>query len=124
MAYAEDTNGRRQYKIRFKDLTNNITENLSLENTSGDMAWSADGKYLFYVLRDKETLLPYKIYRHEIGTTQKEDVVIYEEKDSTFYLSIGNTRSMDYVEINISSTTSSEVRLIRSKNPKEKPKIF
>ena len=49
MAYAEDTNGRRQYKIRFKDLTNNITENLSLENTSGDMAWSADGKYLFYV---------------------------------------------------------------------------
>ena len=29
MAYAEDTNGRRQYKIRFKDLTNNITENLS-----------------------------------------------------------------------------------------------
>ena len=124
MAYAEDTNGRRQYKIRFKDLSNNITENLSLENTSGDMAWSADGKYLFYVLRDKETLLPYKIYRHEIGTTQKEDVVIYEEKDSTFYLSIGNTRSMDYVEINISSTTSSEVRLIRSKNPKEKPKIF
>ena len=124
MAYAEDTNGRRQYKIRFKDLTNNITENLSLENTSGDMAWSADGKYLFYALRDKETLLPYKIYRHEIGTTQKEDVVIYEEKDSTFHLSIGNTRSMDYVEINISSTTSSEVRLIRSKNPKERPKIF
>ena len=55
MAYAEDTNGRRQYKIRFKDLSNNITENLSLENTSGDMAWSADGKYLFYVLRDNES---------------------------------------------------------------------
>ena len=88
------------------------------------MAWSLDGKYLFYVLRDEETLLPYKLYRHEIGTNQDQDIEVYEEKDDTFYLSVGNTRSMDYIEVNISSTTSSEVRLIDSKFPETQPEIF
>ena len=124
MAYAEDTNGRRQYSIKFKYLDTNLTASYSIKNTSGDMAWSLDGKYLFYVLRDEETLLPYKLYRHEIGTNQDQDVEVYEEKDDTFYLSVGNTRSMDYIEVNISSTTSSEVRLIDSKFPETQPEIF
>ena len=124
MAYAEDTNGRRQYSIKFKYLDTNLTASYSIKNTSGDMAWSLDGKYLFYVLRDEETLLPYKLYRHEIGTNQGQDIEVYEEKDDTFYLSVGNTRSMDYIEVNISSTTSSEVRLIDSKFPETQPEIF
>ena len=124
MAYAEDTSGRRQYRIKFKDLENEEISSFFIENTSGDMAWSSDGKYLFYVIRDEETLLPYKLFRHEIGTSQDKDVAIYEEKDTTFYLSVGNTRSMEYIEVNISSTTSSEVRLIKSDSPDMTPQIF
>ena len=124
LAYAEDVNGRRQYSIKFKDLEKDKTSNITLENTSGDVAWSSDGKYIFYVLRNEETLLPFQAFRHEIGKTQKEDVLIYQEQDTTFYLSVGNTRSMDFIEINISSTTSSEVRLIHSNHPKKKPVVF
>ena len=124
MAYAEDLSGRRQYTLKFKDIESDLVYKNSIENTSGDMAWSADGKYLFYVLRDEETLLPYKLFRHEIGTSQEKDTLVYEEKDTTFYLSVGNTRSMDYVEINISSSTSSEVRLIKSNNPEMEPEVF
>ncbi len=124
MAYAEDTSGRRQYRIKFKDLENEEISSFFIENTSGDMAWSSDGKYLFYVIRDEETLLPYKLFRHEIGTSQDKDVAIYEEKDTTFYLSVGNTRSMEYIEVNISSTTSTEVRLIKSDSPDMTPQIF
>ncbi len=124
MAYAEDTSGRRQYRIKFKDLENEEISSFFIENTSGDMAWSSDGKYLFYVIRDEETLLPYKLFRHEIGTSQDKDVAIYEEKDTTFYLSVGNTRSMEYIEVNISSTTSSEVRLIKSDSPDMTPQTF
>ena len=124
MAYAEDTTGRREYKIKFKDLNTSQTYKNTLSNCSGDMAWSSDGRYLFYVLRDQETLLPFKLFRHEIGSSQSEDVLVYEEKDPTFYLSVGNSRSMQFIEINISSTTSSEVRLINSDTPEESPYIF
>ena len=124
MAFAEDINGRRQYAIKLKDLSKNYFHDYHLKNTSGDMAWSSDGSYLFYIERDKETLLPYKLYRHKIGTSQSDDVLIYEEKDSSFYLSVGNTRSMEYIELNISSSTSSEVRLIHSDKPEMDPDIF
>jgi len=124
LAYAEDVNGRRQYSIKFKDLEKDKTSNITLENTSGDVAWSSDGKYIFYVLRNEETLLPFQVFRHEIGKTQKEDVLIYQEQDTTFHLSVGNTRSMDFIEINISSNTSSEVRLIHSNHPMKKPVVF
>ena len=124
MAYAEDTNGRRQYTIKFKYISNNTSSEYSILNTSGSMGWSADGNFLFYVLKDEETLLPYKVMRHEIGTSQDQDDVVYEEKDSTFYTSVGNTRSMDYIEINISSTTSSEVRLLKANEPLNQPRTF
>ena len=124
MAYAEDTTGRREYNIKFKNLNTGQTYENGLSNSSGDMAWSSDGRYLFYVLRDQETLLPFKLFRHEIGSSQSEDVLVYEEKDPTFYLSVGNSRSMQFIEINISSTTSSEVRLIKSDTPEEPPYVF
>ena len=124
IAYAEDTTGRREYNIKFKDLSTGQTYKNGLSNSSGDMAWSSDGRYLFYVLRDQETLLPFKLFRHEIGSSQSEDVLVYEEKDPTFYLSVGNSRSMQFIEINISSTTSSEVRLINADSPEEPPYMF
>lgn len=124
LAFAEDLNGRRQYKIKFKDLDTDSTYDYSIENTSGDMAWSKDGRFLFYVLRDEGTLLPYKVKRHEIGTSFEKDTIVYEENDSTFHLSVGNTRSMEFIELNSSSTTSSEVRLIYSDDPKMEPLIF
>tara|TARA_Y100001960_G_scaffold331857_1_gene430275 strand:- start:4796 stop:6766 length:1971 start_codon:yes stop_codon:yes gene_type:complete len=121
MAIAEDTTGRRQYSLRIKDLKTQRFSKDIIKNTSGAMAWSNDGKYLFYVLRHPETLLPYRVYRHEIGLDQSKDHLVYEEKDNTFYLTVGNSRSSEYIEINISSTTSSETLLIHTKEPLSNP---
>ena len=117
MAIAEDTTGRRQYKVRIKDLINNQFLEDTIIGTSGDLAWSRDGKYLFYVQRDPETLLPYKVFRHKFGEEQSKDFLVYEEKDLTFNVSVGNSRSMDYIEIDISSTNSSETLFINSTYP-------
>ena len=118
MAIAEDTTGRRKYELRVKDIRAEKFLNDSVKNTSGAMAWSLDGQYLFYVLREEETLLPYQVYRHKIGDKQTQDQLVYEEKDETFYVTVGNSRSMKYIEIDISSTTSSETLLIDASNPK------
>lgn len=124
IAIAEDTNGRRQYKVRVKDIANNQFLTDTINNTAGDLAWSSDSQYLFYVHRDPETLLPYKVYRHKLGDKQSKDTLVYEEKDLTFNVSVGNSRSMDFIEIYISSTTSSETLLIRASNPKESPSVI
>lgn len=124
LALAEDKTGRRQYEIRIKNLqTGKFTQD-KLVNTSGDIAWSSDSDYIFYIQRDPVTLLPYRVLRHKLGDEQEKDKVIYEEKDNTFYLSLGNSRTMNYIEIQASSSTSSETLLIPSDKPLSKPKSF
>ena len=55
LVFAEDTSGRRQYTIRIKDLsTDKFLEDI-LSGTSGDIAWSLNSEFLFYVLRDFKT---------------------------------------------------------------------
>ena len=121
IAIAEDTTGRRKYELKIKDIGADKFLNDTVKNTSGAMAWSQDGQYLFYVLREKETLLPYQVYRHKIGDKQSQDKLVYEEKDETFYVTVGNSRSMKYIEIDISSTTSSETLLIDATKPTSEP---
>lgn len=124
LAYAEDTVSRRQYDIRFKNLETGKTLPTKISNTSGAMAWSADGKYFFYVKKDPETLLPFQVWRHRYGSRVADDKLIYEEKDNTFYTSVGRTKSEKYIVISIGSTVSSEIRLLPASDPTGEFKTF
>ncbi|MBD0401683.1 S9 family peptidase [Flammeovirga sp. EKP202] len=117
VAYAEDIVGRRIYTIRFKDLSTG--ENLEdvLEETTGDAVWAADGKTVFYTTQDKETLRPDKVWRHTLGTPQSEDVVVYEEKDDTFWIGVRRTKSREYLAIESGSTLTTETRILKADDP-------
>lgn len=124
LAFSEDTQGRRQYRIMIKNLT---TEQLladELTDTSGDIAWASDNKTLFYTRKHPKTLLPYQVYRHVIGTDQKKDELVYEEKDKQFYISLYTTKSHQYVVIELTSTRTSDIKLIDANKPLESPISF
>ena len=57
----------------------------TLENTSGNMVWANDSQTLFYVRNHPQTLLPYRVYRHQYGTPTAEDKLVYRENDPAFY---------------------------------------
>jgi oligopeptidase B len=124
LAYAEDNVSRRIYTIRFKNLKTGMTLEDSIPNTSTSLAWANDGKTLFYVTRHEETMLPYRVYRHVLGTSNDEDVLVYEEQDHRFYTSVYSSRSQGFVIISSSSTDSSEIRLIDANSPTQPPSIF
>ena len=92
MAFGVDFVGRRQYEIKIKSLqTSNILED-SIENTTGGSVWSQAEDQLFYTERD-ETLRSARVMRHELGTSSKDDVLVYEEEDETFDVSVGKSKS-------------------------------
>ncbi|GGB50752.1 oligopeptidase B [Oceanisphaera marina] len=134
LAFAEDFVSRRQYQIRFKSLsvanpsdTNEPAGNVYdevLENTSGNLVWANDSQTLFYVKQDEDTLLPYQVYRHTLGTPQEQDVLVYEEADSSFYTSIYKSRSNDYIMIGVWSTVTSEVSLLEANDPAAPARVF
>lgn len=122
LAFAEDFVSRGQYQIRFKSLADDKQlagkqHDEVLENTSGNLVWANDSQTLFYVKQDAETLLPYQVYRHALGTPQSQDVLVYEETDNSFYTSIYKSRSNDYIVIGAWSTVTSEVNLLSANQP-------
>ncbi|MEM9301358.1 MAG: S9 family peptidase [Pseudomonadota bacterium] len=124
MAIAEDTVSRRLYTIRIKDLETGEFLPDVIENTSGSIAWSADGQTLFYVERDPETLLPYLVKRHRLGTDVADDVVVHEETDPTFFTFLYRGLSGDYIYLYHGQTLTTEVQLIPADEPESAPIAF
>ena len=124
IAYAEDTAGRQQFTIRFKDLATGKVMTDALPNTPGEMAWADDNHTLFYVENDPVTLLTVRVKRHTLGTDPKKDPVVYEERDHSYYLGITRTGDDKFIAIESQSTLSSEIRFIPASQPKARFKIL
>jgi oligopeptidase B len=117
MAYAVDTSGRRQYVLRIRRLLGGEEFAETITATSSDCVFSRDGKVLFYVENDAETLRSWRVKKHVLGSDPKDDAVVYEEADTSFFTSIGETGSEDYIVIHVSSTVSDEERVLRADDP-------
>ena len=117
LAYADDSNGRRQYTIRFKDLVTGKTLPDAIPGSSGDMAWADDNRTLFYVENDPETLLTTRVKKHVLGTDPKGDALVYAESDDTYYMGIGRSRDDKYLIIVLDSTLANEVRYAPAADP-------
>ena len=115
IAFGEDTNGRREFTIKFKNLEENKYINDVLENTSGNITWG-NNEYIFYTYKDPKTLISNKVYRHKLGDAQSNDFLVYEEKDDEFNLSISKSRTNKYIYINSGKTESNELWLIDIEN--------
>lgn len=122
--YSFDSLSRRIYTIRIKDLETQEILQDQLENTTGNIVWANDNQTLFYSTQDLETLRPNKIFKHQLGTPQCEDTLIYEEKDETFNVSVAKTKSMEYLIIASGSTVSDEYRIISADQPNGDWQIF
>jgi oligopeptidase B len=116
LAFSVDTVSRRQYTIYFKDLTTGQIQDQIIPNTSGNMAWANDNKTLFYSIKD-ESLRPYKILKHTLGSDYLSDALVYHETDPTFNSFVYKTKSREYVMIGSTSTVSAEYRYIPSDKP-------
>ena len=116
LGFTEDTVSRRQYTLLFKNLQTGQLFDENIEDVT-DVVWANDNETVFYVKQHPETLLSYQVFRHRLGEPITDDVLIYEEKDDTFYLNLYKTRSEEYLVICSDSTTTSECQLLNANDP-------
>ncbi|HHG91313.1 MAG TPA: S9 family peptidase [Devosia sp.] len=113
LAWAADRNGSEYYTIKVRDLKSGRDLEDIIEKSAGGAVWSADSKSLYYTELD-ENHRPFRVRRHAIGTGQSEDEIIYEEKDSGFFVGVDKTLSGKFIVINAHDHQTSEIRLIDS----------
>ncbi|WP_333501557.1 oligopeptidase B [Kluyvera genomosp. 2] len=124
LAVTEDFLSRRQYSLRLRHLANETWLPEVIEDVSPGVVWANDSRSLYYVRQHPTTLLPWQVWRHQVGTAPEQDCLIYEEQDDTFYVSLHKTSSRQFVVIALSSTTTSEMQLLDADNPDARPQTF
>jgi len=122
LSVSEDTDSRRIYTIHFKDLTKpSDVENPYLTDvlveTEGQIVWANDNQTVFYVKKDLETLLGTQVFRHKLGTPQSDDILVYEEEDHSFYMSLDKSRDDSQLYICLHATESTHYLLLDANEP-------
>ena len=123
LAYSLDLKGSEYFTIYVRDIKtgNLITE--KIENTSGTINFSLDDQYIFYSKLD-ENHRPRSIFRHRIGSSVNEDLLIFEEKTKAFTVGIGISSDEKYYFINSSDHNTSEKYYFGIDEEKPKPKLI
>lgn len=117
VAWAEDIVGRRQYALKVKDIATGRETSDTLTNIEPNLVWADDNRTVFYIAKDPVTLRGAKVMAHVLGTPVSADRLVYEEKDDTFQMGIGQTSDDKFICIAVQATTSDEQRCAPASDP-------
>ena len=116
IAYAVDRTGSEYFDIRIRNIATAQELEETITSTDGDPVWAADSQSFFYTERD-DNQRPKRIKRHVLGTDSAEDILVYEEPDDSFFLSVEKSQSGAYIFIMSGNGTTSEARFLPADAP-------
>ena len=111
LAFTEDRTGRELHDLHIRDLRSGDMLPDTIRGIAAEVAWANDNRTLYYLGLD-EALRAFQVRRHVLGTPVAADVVVYEEKDITFAMSLYRSRDGNFILVPLVSTLSTETRLI------------
>jgi oligopeptidase B len=123
-SFGLDLVGRRIYTIQFKNLETGEILADKIENATGGSVWANDNNTIFYTKQDEVTLRADKVFRHKLNTDSTADVLVFNETDDTFNVSISKEKSRKYIVIGSGSTLTTEYRILNSDNPDGEFEVF
>ena len=121
LGYSLDLKGSEYYTIYIRNISSGKLVTEKIEETSGSITFSLDDQYFFYSKLD-EFHRPRKIFRHKIGSSVKDDELVFEEKSEAFTVGISLSSDEKYFFITTSDHNTSEQYYfeVTEKNPKPK----
>jgi oligopeptidase B len=123
LAYAADYTGAELFELRFRDLSTGTDLEDLLRDVYYGAAWAADNRTFFYVKTDA-AMRPFQVWRHRLGTSADQDVLVLQEDDERFELSVEPTKSERYIVFSSSSQVTSECRFVAADDPEAEPRMI
>ena len=123
LSYSLDLKGSEYYTIYIRNIESNELVTEKIEETSGSITFSLNDKFIFYSKLD-EHHRPRKIFRHKLGTSVKDDQLIFEEKSEAFTCGIGVSSDEKYYFISTSDHNTSEQYYFSKEEENPKPKLI
>ncbi len=120
LAYAADYTGAELFELRFRDLPAGAELEDVLHDVYYGAAWATDNKTFFYVKADA-AMRPYQVWRHRLGAPAADDVLVLQEDDERFELSVEPAKSERYIIFCSSSQVTAECSFVDADTPEAQP---
>ena len=124
VAFTVDFTGGREFCIFVRTIASGEIVDQQIDDADSDLVFAADSKTLFYVRNEPTTLRSYQVWRHRLGSNRKTDVLIYEESDPAFSVSIELSRSRKFILFDIDEERTSEFRYLPVDQPAGELKVI
>lgn len=121
-AYTTDTTGGERYELRVRDIATGRDLDDVVPDVYYGIAWANDNRTVFFT-RPDDAMRPWQIWRHAVGTPASDDVLVFQEDDDRFYVSVARTRTDRYLVIMAGSKMTSEAWLIGADEPTGPPRV-
>ncbi|PHS27810.1 MAG: S9 family peptidase [Robiginitomaculum sp.] len=118
LAYAIDIQGSEYYDIYIQDIRTGKTVSGPIASASPDIIWGAKSEAIFWIWRDKNNR-PKEVRQHDFRAQNTEDRLLYHEEDEGFFLSLSQTSDRQYILIEASDHSTSEVRVLYAQAPEK-----
>ena len=116
LAYSTDSDGSELYRMKVRDLETGEDFPEEITRTYYSHAWAGDSRTFFYTVTN-ESMRPWQVWRHVVGTPQSDDVLVFQEDDERFNLDVELTKSERFVIIDASSMVTSEQHVLDANDP-------
>ncbi len=123
LAYSIDDKGSEYFTIYVRKINDKKIIEDPIVETAGSITWAYDDKSFFYSKLDK-LHRPRKIFQHILGTSIKDDKLIYEEKDERFTCGLSLSSDEKFYFISTSEHTTSEIYFIDKDDLNLEPKLL
>jgi oligopeptidase B len=120
LAWSLDATGEELYELRFRDVSRGTDLPERMPRTYYGGAWAADGRTFFYTVVD-HVYRPHQVWRHVVGTDPASDVLVLQEDDRRFELSVRATRCHQWILIHAASRACAETWAIPADEPTADP---
>ncbi|HEY8215665.1 MAG TPA: S9 family peptidase [Acidimicrobiia bacterium] len=121
VAYSIDVDGGERATLRFREIGADTDLSDEVADVYYGLAWANDDRTLFYVRTDA-AVRPHQVWRHVLSTPVGDDVLVLQEDDERFYLSIHRARSGSVIVVTAASKLTTEVHLLDANTPTEPPR--
>lgn len=113
LAYAVDHDGSEAHDLRVRDLATGTDLDVAIAGVSYGFAWAADSAGFLYTTLDAAQR-PWRVHTHHLGADAAggDDVLVFEEPDDRFWVSVDASRQGDVIVIESGSAVTTEVLLV------------
>ena len=116
VAVGVDFEGNERHRVTVRPLAGQAPVDDSLDDVYYGFAWAADSRHFFYTRVD-DAMRPWQLWRHEVGTAASSDVLVYQEDDAQYTVSVGRTRDDALIVVSLGSSMTTEIRYLDAHDP-------